>query len=121
MLFILSSDATTPFGSFDTVAMLGFGLCILIEILSDIQSLAFKKKDVDSTKESALGEARPARLLLPARPVGLFTAPGTSDKWWKVDVLGTPTTSERSSSGGLPGHWHTTAQKPPQALLRHRA
>ena len=41
VLFINSSNVTSPLSSFDLVVMLGFALCVLTEIVSDIQKLGW--------------------------------------------------------------------------------
>ena len=71
VLFINSSNVTSPLSSFDMVVMLGFALCVLTEIVSDIQKLGcefvgkFSPLVWQGTvyhqplKESYVGEARP--------------------------------------------------------------
>ena len=41
VLFINSSNVTSPLSSLDLVVMLGFALCVLTEIVSDIQKLGW--------------------------------------------------------------------------------
>jgi len=44
VLFINSSNVTSPLSSFDLVVMLGFALCVLTEIVSDIQKALWVKQ-----------------------------------------------------------------------------